>query len=126
MGANKIKYSIFTWEFGKYKKIIAHSENYLPELEIQGRFCNFSGFCNIVGSISIDYTFTFAFASMCTKEYPNPSKPMYFTPEAEYEVVREAFSHKLDIPLVNPSKVWRDSTQNKAPTSSLQIGDSLR
>ena len=51
---------------------------------------------------------------------------MYFNPEAEYEVIREAVSHKLDRSLVKPSnKVWRDSTQTKAPTSPLQIDDSL-
>ena len=52
---------------------------------------------------------------------------MYFTPEAKYEGMRESVSHKLDIPLVNSSKkVWRNSTQNKAPTSPFQIGDYLR
>ena len=36
---------------------------------------------------------------------------MYFTPEVEDEVIRDAFSHKLDRPLVNPpNKVRRDST----------------
>ena len=30
----KIKYSIFTWYFGKYKKTIDHSKNCLPELDI--------------------------------------------------------------------------------------------
>ena len=52
---------------------------------------------------------------------------MNFTPEAEDAVIREAVSHKLYIPIVNPSKnVWIDSTQTKAPTSPFHIGDSLR
>ena len=52
---------------------------------------------------------------------------MGFTPEAENEVIREAVSHKLHIPLVNPSnKVLRDSTQSKYPTSPFQIGESIR
>ena len=50
----KNKYSIFTWCFGKYKPKIAHSENCLPELEIQYGFSKFPGFCNRVGSISRD------------------------------------------------------------------------
>ena len=54
-------------------------------------------------------------------------KPMDFTPEVEYEVIREAVSHKLDRHIINPSnKVWRDSTQTKTPNSPLQVGDSLR
>ena len=40
----KIKYSCFTFDFGKYKKTIAHSEHYLPELEIQSGFNNFNEF----------------------------------------------------------------------------------
>ena len=52
---------------------------------------------------------------------------MGFNQEAEGGVIREAVSHKLDIPLVNPSKnVWRDSTQTKVPNSPFQVGDSLR
>ena len=48
---------------------------------------------------------------ICTKKDPRTCKPMDFTPEAEDEVIREAVSHKLYRPLVNPSKkVWRDST----------------
>ena len=61
MGTNKNKNSIFTWDFGKYKKKIAHSENGLPELEIQDGFSKLDGFFKIVGSISIYYTFNFAF-----------------------------------------------------------------
>ena len=39
----------------------------------------------------------------------------------------EAVSQKLDRTLVNPpKKFWRYSTQTKYPTSSLQIGESLR
>ena len=51
---------------------------------------------------------------------------MYFTPDVEDEVIREAFSHKLYIPLFNPSnKFWRDSTKKKTPPSPFQIGESL-
>ena len=49
---------------------------------------------------------------------------MDFTPEFEYEVIREEFSHKLYRNLVNSSnKVWRESAQTKNPTSPFQIGD---
>ena len=52
---------------------------------------------------------------------------MDFTPEAYYEFIMEAVSRKLYRPLVDPSnKVWRDSTQSKAPTSPLYIGYSLK
>ena len=48
---------------------------------------------------------------------------MDFTPEVEYEVIREAVSHKLDRPLVYPSnKLLRDSTQTKTPNSPFHIG----
>ena len=40
----KREYYIFTWYFGKYKNIISHSENCLPELDIKVGFSNFSGF----------------------------------------------------------------------------------
>ena len=51
---------------------------------------------------------------------------MDFTPEAEDEVIREAVSQKLDIPLFNLSKtVWSDSTQARTITSPFYIGDSL-
>ena len=51
---------------------------------------------------------------------------MDFNTEAEYEVISEAVSQKVYISLVKPSnKVWRDSTQTKAPTSTFQIGDSI-
>ena len=50
-----------------------------------------------------------------------------FTPEVENDVIMEAVSHKLDIPIVNLSnKVWRDSTQTKTLTSPFQIGESIR
>ena len=55
-------------------------------------------------SISGYSTFNFAFESICTKEEPITGKPVYLTPEAEDEVIREVVSHKLDRPLVNPSK----------------------
>ena len=51
---------------------------------------------------------------------------MDFTPEAEYEVIRDGVSQKLDIPVLNQSiKVWRNSSQTEAPTSFSQIGDSI-
>ena len=51
---------------------------------------------------------------------------MDFNTEAEYEVISEAVSQKVYISLVKPSnKVWRDSTQTKAPTSPFHICDSL-
>ena len=40
----KRKYYIFTWDFGRYKNKIAHSEKFLPELYIQDGFIKFSGF----------------------------------------------------------------------------------
>ena len=53
--------------------------------------------------------FNFAFESICKIEEPITVKPTNFTPEVEYEVIREAVSKKLDRPLVNPSKqVWRE------------------
>ena len=53
-------------------------------------------------------------------------KTMDFTLDVEYEVIREAVSHKLDRHLINPSnKVFRDSTQTKTPNSPIQVGESL-
>ena len=40
----KRKYFFFTWDFGKYKKTIVHSENCLPELDIQAGFSKFAVF----------------------------------------------------------------------------------
>ena len=52
---------------------------------------------------------------------------MYLTPEVEYEVIRDAVSHKLDRPLFIPSnKVWRDSTQTKTTISTFQIGNYIK
>ena len=52
---------------------------------------------------------------------------MYFTPEVKDEVIRESVSHKLNRPIVNPSKiVWTDSTQTKTPNSTFKIGESIR
>ena len=48
----KSKYSVFNWDFGKYKKIIFHSNNSIPEIEIQDCFSKFDVFCERVGSIS--------------------------------------------------------------------------
>ena len=107
----KGKYSIFNWNFGRYKKIIAHSENCLLELDIQAGFSKFSEFWNRVGSISRDSTFKFPLSSIWIMEKPRTDKIMDFTPEVEDEVIRDALLHKLDKPLVNPSKkFWRDST----------------
>ena len=90
---------------------------------MQAGFSKFSGLFNRVGSISRVSTFNF----VCTKEEPITDKPMDFTPEDEDKVIREVVSYKLDRHIVNPSKnVWRESTQTKAPSSPLQIGDSLR
>ena len=52
---------------------------------------------------------------------------MDFTPEDEEKFIREEVFHKLNIPIVNTSnKFWRESTQTKATTPPLQIGDSIR
>ena len=52
---------------------------------------------------------------------------MDFTPEVEDEVIRDAVSYKLYIPIVNQSiKFCRDSAQAKTPPSSFHIGDFLR
>ena len=52
---------------------------------------------------------------------------MDFTSESEDEIIREAVSQKLYIPLVNTTnKVCRYSSQTKVPTSPLHIGDILR
>ena len=83
----KIKYSTFTWNFGKYRKKITHSENCLPELDIQAGFSKFVGFFKRVGSISIHYTFIVAFASIYTNGEPITAKTMNFTPESEDEVI---------------------------------------
>ena len=40
----KRKHYDFTWDFGRYKKTIAHSEKFLPELDTQAGFSKFSGF----------------------------------------------------------------------------------
>ena len=45
----KGKYYVYTWSFGEYKKTIYHTENYLPELDIQSEFSKFGVFCNRVG-----------------------------------------------------------------------------
>ena len=54
-----------------------------------------------MGSISRDSTFTFAFAYICTNEYPRTGNLMDFTPESDNEVIRYSVSHNLDIPLAN-------------------------
>ena len=45
----KTKYSIFNLDFRRYKKIIAHSENCLLELDIQDGFSKFAIFFKRVG-----------------------------------------------------------------------------
>ena len=123
----KIKYSNFTWDFGKYKYIIAYSESYTLELDTQASFSKFSKKFKIVRQISRYSTFIFYFACICTREEPRKGKQTDFPPEDKYEVIRKSVSNQLDINMVNPShKVWRDSTQTKTPTSPLHIGDSVR
>ena len=69
----------------------------------------------------------FAFASIFTNEGPRIGKPKCFTLGPDCEVIRKEVSHKLDRPLVNPSKkVWRDSKRIKTPTLPFHIGDSLK
>ena len=75
-----------------YRKKIDHLENCLPELDIQDDLSKFSWFCKRVGSISIDSTFNFAFESIYTREDLIIGKPIYFTPEVEDEVIRDAVS----------------------------------
>ena len=84
---NTLQKSIFTWGLGKYKKTTAHTENCLPELDIQAGFSKFVGFFKRVGSISIHYTFIVAFASIYTNGEPITAKTMNFTPESEDEVI---------------------------------------
>ena len=61
-----------------------------------------------MGSISRYSTFNFSFSSIVTSQDPRTCKPKDFTPEVEDEVIRDAVSYKLEIPLVNPSdKFWR-------------------
>ena len=64
--------------------------NFVPELDIQAEFSKFSGFCKRVGSVSKYSTFNFAFVYICTNEEQKKGKPVYFTPEAEDEVIRES------------------------------------
>ena len=69
---------------------------------------------------------TFDFSPVSTREETITGKPMNFTPEAEYEVIRDSVSQKIDIFLVNTSNNFsRDSTQYKTPTPPLKIGDSF-
>ena len=123
----KRKYSIFTWGFWKYKNTTANSENCLPEFDIQDGFIKFAGFYKRLGSISIYSTFNFYFVSICPREEMRTFKTVDFAPEAEDEVIRESVSHKLDRPLVIPSKkVLIYSPQTKTSNSIFHIGDSLR
>ena len=79
-----------------------------------------------MGSISIDPTFNYNFFSLWIREDLRTGKQIYFTPEVEDEVIRDAVSHKLYIPLVNSSnKVCRYSIQTKNPTSTFQICGSI-
>ena len=73
----------------------------LPQWEGQAGFSKFSGFCNIVGSISRYSTFNFAFAYIYKREDPRTDKPMDFIRKVEDEVIMDALSHKLDRPLIN-------------------------
>ena len=56
-----------------------------------------------MGSISRDSTFNLAFASIRTKGGIGIGNPMDFAPDVEDEVIREAFSNKLDRYFVNSS-----------------------
>ena len=126
-GLKKKKYYIFTWDFGRYKKTVVHSETFLPDLYVQSGFIKFVGISRRVGSISGYSSFNFSFASIYIREATITGKPMVFTPEVENEFIREAVSQKLDGPLDSPSnEVWIDSTQTQTQTSPFQIGDSLR
>ena len=102
MVTNKKEIFYFYLGFLEVKVTIAHSENCLPEFEIQSGFSNFYRFCIRVGSISRDSTFNVAFISISTRNYQITGLPMDFIPYIEDEVIRYSVSDKLDRPLVNP------------------------
>ena len=77
----EIKYSIFTWHFGKYSNAITDSKTFIPELETQAFFSKFFGFYKSVISIIKDSAINFTFASIGTKYKLRTGKPMNFTPE---------------------------------------------
>ena len=80
-----------------------------------------------MGPISRYSTFNFALAYINTREDSITGKTIYFTPDGEDEVIRDAISQKIDRSLANSSsKFWRESTKTKTTTSPFQIGDSLR
>ena len=68
MVTNKKKTLYLNWDFNKYRKTIAHSENCLPDLEIQSGLIRFAVFFKRAGSISRDSTFKFNFYSICKRE----------------------------------------------------------
>ena len=82
----KRNYSIFNWDFGKYKKDNC-SLRKLPFIIRYPRWIFQDS-----GIISISSTFKFSFASIFKRGYPITVKTMYFTPEAEDEVIRETVS----------------------------------
>ena len=43
-----------------------------------------------MGSVPLYFTFNFAFVSIFTREDSRTGEPMYFTPEAEDEVISES------------------------------------
>ena len=83
--------------------------NFFPELAIKADFIKFSVLFKRGGSISRYSTFKFFLSSLCTREEPRTDKPVYFTPESEYEVIRDTVSHKLDGLIVNPYKKFEET-----------------
>ena len=72
-----------------------------------------------MGSFLTDSTFNFDFASSCAREDKRKCNTMYFTPEVEDEVIRDAVSHRLYVLLVNTAnKVCRESKQTPNPNST--------
>ena len=64
---------------GSTKKL-SHSENCIPELDIQSGFRKFSGFFKRIRSISRYSTFNFSFDFICKKEESITGTTMDFTP----------------------------------------------
>ena len=67
MSTNKYKNLFLVGVLGGKKNTIAHSEKFLPELDIQAGFRKFLVFCKRVGSVSRDSTFNFALSSIYTR-----------------------------------------------------------
>ena len=102
---------------------MAHSENYLRELEIQADFSKFDGF-------SRDYD--------QFQEIPHLTLllPTYAQEMIQKQVIQWILTQRLNMELfltqirqnlANPSnRICRDSTQTKTPTSPFHTGDYLR